>query len=118
MYNHFATMVSLRPMPMDNMVTLNREVEEFNQPWWLNTTETMEKSKANKPKKEMNKEERQQYNKEVTFEYLKNANYDGQMLTCIWLDARPAVSLHDCLESVPYLEVITLGSAWIPPPFF
>jgi len=51
MYNHYATMVSVQPMPTKNLVTLNREVEEFNQPRWLNSNATTTNSKAKKPKK-------------------------------------------------------------------
>jgi hypothetical protein len=53
MNNHFAMMVLVRPMLADTSVTLNREVEQFNNPWWLNNanTETTEDSKVRKPKK-------------------------------------------------------------------
>jgi len=51
MYNHYATMVSVQPMPTKKLVTLNREVEEFNQPRWLNSNATTTNSKAKKPKK-------------------------------------------------------------------
>ncbi|MFN9979826.1 MAG: hypothetical protein ACK53Y_07930, partial [bacterium] len=56
MYNHFATMVLVRTMAADTIVTLNREVEQFNNPWWLTNgnTETTKDSKARKPKKQMN----------------------------------------------------------------
>jgi len=81
MYNHFATMVLVRTMAADTIVTLNREVEQFNNPWWLTNgnTETTEDSKARKPKKQMNKDERKQYNQKITYEYLKMANRNEQL---------------------------------------
>jgi len=81
MNNHFAMMVLVRPMLADTSVTLNREVEQFNNPWWLNNanTETTEDSKVRKPKKQMNKDERKQYNKKITYECLKTANRNEQL---------------------------------------
>jgi hypothetical protein len=79
MYNHFATMVAVRSMENDNLVTLNKEVQDFNQPWWLKTAAMNMNLKDGKPKKEMNKQERKQHNKNITYEYLKKANTGGQL---------------------------------------
>jgi hypothetical protein len=81
MYNHFEMIVLVRTMPADTIFTLNREVEQFNNPWWLTNgnTETTEDSKARKPKKQMNKDERKQYNQKIMYEYLKMANRNEQI---------------------------------------
>ncbi len=71
MYNHFATLISVHSMPINTAKMLNCQVKAKNCPWWLKNT--LEK-KGKNLEKDMNKDERKEFNKEVTLDYLKQAD--------------------------------------------
>ncbi len=73
MYKHFATLISVQPMPLENLLTLNLEVEQENHPWWLSNG-SLDHPKPTKKKNQMNKDERKNLNKAITYEYLKNSD--------------------------------------------
>jgi hypothetical protein len=91
MYNHFATLISVRSMPIKTAITLNIRVKEKICPWWLKDTS---EKKGKKPKKEMNKDERKEFNKEVTLDYLKQAD-KGQHVAEVMASKLEAAQLRD-----------------------
>jgi hypothetical protein len=91
MYNHFATLISVRSMPIKTAITLNIRVKEKICPWWLKDTS---EKKGKKPKKEMNKDERKEFNKEVTLDYLKQAD-KGQHVAEVMTSKLEAAQLRD-----------------------
>jgi hypothetical protein len=91
MYNHFATLISVRSMPIYTVKTLNCQVKAKICPWWLKDTS---EKKGKKTKKEMNKDERKEFNKEVTLDYLKQAD-QGQHVADVMTSKLEAAQLRD-----------------------
>jgi len=91
MYNHFAALISVRSMPINPANTLNCRVKAEICPWWLKDTS---EKKGKKSKKEMNKDERKMFNKEVTLDYLKQAD-KGQHVAEVMASKLEAAQLRD-----------------------
>jgi hypothetical protein len=91
MYNHFATLISVRSMPINALKTLNCQVKAKICPWWLKDTS---EKKGKKQKKEMNMNERKEFNQEVTLDYLKQAD-KGQHVAVVTTSKLEAAQLRD-----------------------
>ena len=76
MYNHFASLIPI-PSNDSSLSKLNDIVNSVGTPWWKKMEEvhgydcSVKQPKSSIAKKNMNKEERKQLNKALTYHYLK-----------------------------------------------
>jgi hypothetical protein len=87
MYNHFAALLHMDSTSSSSeLPCLNETVNQNGQPWWKKTEEvhgydcSLKQPKPKKQKKSMNKEERKEYTKALTYHYLKQQE-DGAEVT-------------------------------------